>query len=81
MLLPELRHAKLFKLHLARNLVQFMAQYLWTIGVVMLPHACVFALEFTMPIWVALLAFLFLREKTTRLRIFATISSFIPRNQ
>ena len=39
MLLPELRHAKLFKLHLARNLVHFMAQYLWTIGVVMLPLA------------------------------------------
>lgn len=77
MLLPELRHAKLFKLHLARNLVHFMAQYLWTIGVVMLPLASLFALEFTMPIWVALFAFLFLREKMTRPRIFATISGFI----
>ncbi|THV20847.1 DMT family transporter [Peteryoungia ipomoeae] len=76
-LLPELLHGKLFKLHLARNFVHFIAQYLWTIGVVMLPLASVFALEFTMPIWVALFAFLFLREKLTRPRIVATICGFI----
>ena len=68
LVLPELRHVKLFKLHLARNLVHFKAQYLWTIGVVMLPLASVFALEFTIRIWVALFAFLCLREKMTRPR-------------
>lgn len=77
MLLPELRKGRLLKLHLARNLVHFIAQYLWTIGVVMLPLASVFALEFTMPIWVAIFAFLLLHEKLTGPRIFATISGFI----
>ncbi|WP_159952341.1 DMT family transporter [Rhizobium sp. 18065] len=76
-LLPELRKGKLIGLHLARNVVHFFAQYLWTIGVVMLPLASVFALEFTMPIWVAFFAFLFLKEQLTRLRILATIGGFI----
>ncbi|MBB4351576.1 S-adenosylmethionine uptake transporter [Rhizobium cellulosilyticum] len=76
-LLPELRTGKLIRLHLARNVVHFFAQYLWTIGVVMLPLASVFALEFTMPIWVAFFAFLFLKEQLTRLRILATIGGFI----
>lgn len=61
-LLPEVRNGKLMKLHILRNAVHFLAQYLWTIGVVMLPLASVFALEFTMPIWVAFFAFLFLKE-------------------
>ncbi len=77
LLLPELCQGRLLKLHFARNLIHFVAQYLWTIGVVILPLASVFALEFTMPIWVALFAFLFLREKLTRPRIFATVTGFI----
>ncbi|MCZ7854896.1 MULTISPECIES: DMT family transporter [Agrobacterium] len=76
-LLPELRKGKLIRLHLARNVVHFFAQYLWTIGVVMLPLASVFALEFTMPIWVAFFALLFLKEQLTRSRILATIGGFI----
>ncbi|MFN7023057.1 MAG: DMT family transporter [Pseudorhizobium sp.] len=76
-LLPELRNGKLIRLHVLRNVVHFFAQYLWTIGVVVLPLASVFALEFTMPIWVAFFAFLFLKEQLTTPRILATIGGFI----
>lgn len=76
-LLPEVRNGKLMKLHILRNAVHFLAQYLWTIGVVMLPLASVFALEFTMPIWVAFFAFLFLKERLTTPRIVATIGGFV----
>lgn len=76
-LFPEVRNGKLMKLHVLRNGVHFLAQYLWTIGVVMLPLASVFALEFTMPIWVAFFAFLFLKERLTTPRIIATIGGFV----
>ena len=76
-LLPELRGGKLIRLHVLRNVVHFIAQYLWTIGVVILPLASVFALEFTMPIWVAFFAFLFLKERLTPPRIAATIGGFV----
>lgn len=76
-LLPEVRNGKLMKLHILRNVVHFLAQYLWTIGVVLLPLASVFALEFTMPIWVAFFAFLFLKERLTTPRIIATIGGFV----
>ncbi|WP_105439284.1 DMT family transporter [Neorhizobium sp. T25_13] len=77
MLLPEIRRMKLVKLHLLRNVVHFCAQYFWTIGIVMLPLASVFALEFTMPIWVALFAWILLKERLSAPRIFATIGGFI----
>lgn len=76
-LLPELRNGRLIGLHVIRNVVHFFAQYLWTIGIVMLPLASVFALEFTMPIWVAVFAFLFLKERLTTSRILATVGGFI----
>ncbi|PZX47045.1 S-adenosylmethionine uptake transporter [Cereibacter changlensis] len=76
-LLPEVRRMKAVPLHLARNFVHFIAQYFWTIGVVMLPLASVFALEFTMPIWVTLFAWLLLREKVSRSRLLATAGGFI----
>src|SRR5947199_13511 len=36
-------------LHILRNSVHFGAQYLWALGLVLLPLATVFALEFTVP--------------------------------
>jgi drug/metabolite transporter (DMT)-like permease len=55
-------------LHLARNLIHFAATYAWALGVTLLPLATVFALEFTAPAWVALLAVLFLQERLTATR-------------
>ncbi|MDS9468265.1 DMT family transporter [Paracoccus sp. MBLB3053] len=74
---PELRQLRRFSTHLARNFVHFTAQYFWTIGVVFLPLASVFALEFTMPIWVAFFAWALLGEKLTRVRMLANLGGFI----
>lgn len=76
-LFPEIRRMQAVPLHLARNVVHFTAQYFWTIGVVLLPLASVFALEFTMPIWVTLFAWLLLRENVSRSRLLATVGGFI----
>jgi drug/metabolite transporter (DMT)-like permease len=60
-------------LQLMRNLVHLTATYLWSLGVVLLPLATVFALEFTAPAWVALLAVLFLGERMTIPRLGAVV--------
>ena len=52
-------------LHLARNLVHLGGQASWTYGLTLLPLATVFALEFTAPAWVTLLAVVFLGERVT----------------
>src|SRR3954471_2102539 len=48
--------AKRLPLHLFRNIIHFAATYGWALALTLLPLATVFALEFTMPVWVALLA-------------------------
>jgi drug/metabolite transporter (DMT)-like permease len=52
-----------FRLHAWRNLFHFGGQWSWIYAIGALPLATVFAIEFTMPVWTALLAFLFLNEK------------------
>jgi drug/metabolite transporter (DMT)-like permease len=52
-------------LHLARNSVHFVGQIIWALAITLLPLATVFALEFTAPIWVALLAVMLLGERLT----------------
>ena len=49
-------------LHSFRHLAHFAAQYGWFMGLGALPLAQVFAIEFTVPIWTALIAALFLKE-------------------
>ncbi len=56
-------------LHLARNLVHFGATFCWSLAVTLLPLGVAFALEFTTPAWVALLAPLILGERLTRARL------------
>lgn len=56
-------------LHLVRNLSHFTGQNLWFYAITVIPLAQVFALEFTMPIWVALLAPLVLGERLTPARL------------
>ena len=70
-------HFERFGMHAVRNTVHFGAQYCWTLGVVLLPLAEVFALEFTMPVWVALFAYLFLGERISRARLVAVGVSFL----
>jgi drug/metabolite transporter (DMT)-like permease len=53
------------KLHVLRNSTHFVAQISWASAITLLPLATVFAIEFTMPAWVALLAVVFLGERMT----------------
>jgi len=54
-----------FGLHLWRNLFHFGGQWSWIFAIGALPLATVFAIEFTMPVWTALLAYFFLNERLT----------------
>ncbi len=56
-------------LNLLRNIVHYISQYAWALSLTMLPLAMVFALEFTMPAWTALLAIWILHERMTPSRI------------
>jgi drug/metabolite transporter (DMT)-like permease len=62
--------------HLARNLFHFTGQNLWFWALTMIPLAQVFALEFTSPLWVILLAAVFLGERITRSKIAAAVLGF-----
>ena len=64
-------------MHAIRNSVHFTAQYAWALSITLLPLATVFALEFTNPAWLALLATWLLRERMTRSRAGAVILGFI----
>jgi len=52
-----------FGLHFSRNLVHLGGQASWVFAIGALPLATVFAIEFTAPIWTAVLAVLFLGER------------------
>jgi drug/metabolite transporter (DMT)-like permease len=56
-------------LHAVRALVHLGGQFCWMYAIAALALATVFAIEFTMPVWTALLAFLFLGERLTPNRI------------
>src|SRR5574341_2356007 len=51
--------------HVWRNLIHFLGQTLWVYSIGALTLATVFAIEFTMPVWTAILAAMFLGEKLT----------------
>ncbi|MDQ6638512.1 MAG: DMT family transporter [Pseudomonadota bacterium] len=57
--------------HVARNAVHYGAQFGWFLALSMIPIAQVVAIEFTMPIWTALLAVAFLGERLGAARIVA----------
>ena len=63
-------------LHALRNTVHFAAQYAWALSVTLLPLAVVFAIEFTAPAWVALLAVVALGERLTPSRIGVLVLGF-----
>lgn len=56
-------------LNLFRNVVHYASQFSWALSLTMLPLAMVFALEFTMPAWTAVLAVWFLHERLTPSRL------------
>ena len=74
--LQEVRAQKL-GLHFIRNVSHFAGQNLWFYSITVIPLAQVFALEFTSPLWVMLLAPLVLGEKLTRSQAIAAVIGFI----
>lgn len=64
-------------LHLARNLVHYAAQYGWFVALGLIPLAQVVAIEFTMPIWAALLAVLVLGERMNRWKAGALVAGLL----
>lgn len=60
-----------------RNAAHFTGQNLWFFAVSLIPLAQVFALEFTTPIWVIVLAPFVLGEALTRLKFLAAVLGFI----
>ena len=60
-------------LHLARNTAHFGGQFGWFYGIAHISLAQVFAIEFTLPVWTALLALILLKERLTGPRIWALV--------
>ncbi len=58
-------------LHLWRNIAHFAGQFGWFFAVAAIPLAEVFAIEFTIPLWTALLAAAFLGERLSVRRVAA----------
>ncbi len=63
---PTLMFTKRMNAHLGRNFFHFIGQFCWLVGIGLLPLAEVFAIEFTVPLWVLILASLFLGEAITK---------------
>lgn len=63
--------------HIGRNVVHYAAQYGWFLALTMIPLAQVVSIEFTMPVWTALLAVSFLGEKLNIWKILAIVLGLI----
>jgi drug/metabolite transporter (DMT)-like permease len=59
------------KQHVLRNGIHYAAQYGWMAALLLIPLAQVVAIEFTMPIWAALLAVVFLGERMNATKVAA----------
>ncbi len=68
---PALLRTRRLGEHCWRNVAHFGGQFGWFFAIALMPLAEVFAIEFTIPIWTALLAAMFLGERLTRPRVIA----------
>ena len=59
--------------HVARNVVHYGAQFGWFFALTLIPLGQVVAIEFTMPIWTALLAAAFLAERMNAWKVLAVV--------
>ena len=66
-----------FRTHVIRNIAHFLGQYAWFYGIALISLAEVFALEFTMPFWAAILAVVLLGERINRKRMLAIGLGFV----
>ena len=67
---------KKIHLHVFRNLFHFTGQNLWFFAIATIPLAQVVALEFTTPVWVILLAPVFLGERLSKTKLLAAFIGF-----
>lgn len=63
--------------HVARNLIHYAAQLGWFFALTLIPIGQVVAIEFTMPIWTAILAASFLGERMTPWRLAAILLGLV----
>jgi len=63
--------------HALRNAVHYAAQYGWFVALTLIPLAQVVSIEFTMPIWSAALAVLFLGERMSGRKWFAVLLGLV----
>lgn len=76
-LAPGFYRTRHLPLHLLRNLFHYGGQVFWITAIGLLPLALVFALEFTTPVWAALLAIAFLGERLNRGRSVALMLGLV----
>lgn len=63
--------------HALRNAVHYAAQYGWFVALTLIPLAHVVSIEFTMPIWSAALAVVFLGERMNGRKWFAVVLGLV----
>ncbi|MER9963189.1 DMT family transporter [Mesorhizobium sp. M0045] len=63
--------------HIARNVVHYTGQAAWLYALTLIPLAVLISIEFTTPIWTALLAVAFLGERLSRPRLAAIVLGLI----
>jgi drug/metabolite transporter (DMT)-like permease len=66
---PTLMFSQRTKTHFWRNFFHFIGQFSWLVGIGLLPLAQVFAIEFTVPLWVLIIAAIFLGEAITKRKL------------
>jgi drug/metabolite transporter (DMT)-like permease len=68
---------RVFGVHVWRNVSHYAGQFGWFFALGVIPLAEVFAIEFTTPIWTAMLASFLLGERVNRLRAVAMATGFV----
>jgi drug/metabolite transporter (DMT)-like permease len=63
--------------HGVRSCFHFAAQFGWFLALTLIPLAQVVSIEFTMPIWAAVIASFYLGEKISAMRVVAIVLGFI----
>ena len=63
--------------HIGRNVVHYAGQFAWLYALTLIPLAELISIEFTTPIWTAILAVIFLGERLNRSKIAAIVLGMV----
>lgn len=69
--------ARRMGLHFVRNLSHFAGQNLWFYAVALIPFSQLFAFEFSVPLWILVMAPFLLGERLTKVRVASAVIGFI----